>query len=474
MKGVTMEKIKLDSGYITGMEYKEKGLEATIYRGIPYAAPPVGKLRWQPPQPVAPWSEVRECTRYSLQPAQRPDPNLSEAAKKVPSSEDCLYLNVVAPTKKSDEKLPVMVWFHGGGVRYGSANWDFYNSVPLASHGVVLVSVNTRLGIFGLFAHPSLSKESPTGTCGNYMLMDMIASLQWVKRNISAFGGDPDNVTIFGESGGGVKVVALLASPNAKGLFHRAICESGGANPEETPVKKLEEYGEQLFEKLGVNKEKDPLAAARAIPWEKLVEVDQAMNENFGPWVSFMGVWTLAVDGYFLPDVAHKIFEAGKQNPVPLMLICNLGELTGPGFVTMPQMIPGYVKLLSGAKTAGVKGFAGIFDQLPGNWRAEGAVTAHAMEMHSVFGQVDNVPGWQMLYFLYKLAGAKSPLPVITDAERKVSEYMMQMWTQFARTGNPSVKGLIYWPPWEPFTDKYLYIAEPLQVKLGYSKVAQK
>ena len=308
-----MEKIRLDSGYITGLEVKG----ATIYRGIPYAAPPTGKLRWQAPQPVAPWQGVRECTKYSIQPAQRPDPNGSAAAQKVPSSEDCLYLNVVVPAKKPEGKLPVMVWFHGGGLRYGSANWDFYNSPALANHGVIIVSVNNRLGIFGLFAHPLLAKESPTGTCGNYMFLDMIAALKWVKRNIAAFGGDPDKVTIFGESGGGVKVAGLIASPLAKGLFHRAICESGGANPENFPVKKLEEYGEMLFEKLGVIKEKAPLAVARAVPWEKLVEVDQAMNESLGQWASFMGVWALAIEGCVFPDTVHNIFQAGKQNPVP-------------------------------------------------------------------------------------------------------------------------------------------------------------
>jgi para-nitrobenzyl esterase len=471
---VILEKFKLDSGYISGLVKKDKGQEFNVFRGIPYAAPPIGKLRWQPPQPVKPWAGVRECTTYSLQPAQLPDPNISDEAKKVPSSEDCLYLNVVAPAPKAGQKLPVMVWLHGGGLRYGSANWGFYNSTPLSSHGVVLVTVNTRLGIFGLFAHPLLAKESPTGTCGNYMFMDMVASLQWVQKNIAAFGGDPDNVTIFGESGGGVKVVGLMASPLAKGLFHRAICESGGSNPNEAPIKTLEDFGEKLFAKLGVGKEKDPLAAVRAIPWEKVVEVDQAMNVAMGAQFTFMGVWNLAADGCFLPEGPHKVFMAGKQNPVPFMLICNLGELKGPGYITMPQMVPGYVKLLSGAKPAGVKGYAGVFDQVPGNWRKEGGVSAHAMEMHYVFGQVDDMEGWQTLYFLYKSAGAKSALPVITDAERKVSEYMMLMWTQFARTGNPSVKDLIYWPPWEPSTDKYLYIAEPLQVKLGYSKVAQK
>lgn len=471
-----MDKIKLDSGYITGVDYKEKGLEATIYRGIPYAAPPVGKLRWQAPQPVAPWQGVRECTQYSLQTAQLPDPNVPPEAQKVPSSEDSLYLNVVTPAKKASEKMPVMVWFHGGGLRYGSANWGFYNSIPLANHGVVVVSVNHRLGIFGLLAHPLISKESPSGVSGNYLFLDLIASLQWVQRNIAAFGGDPNNVTIFGQSGGGMKVAALMASPLAKGLFHRAICQSGASLTPPMPVKDLEAFGEKFFTKLGVNKAKDPLAAARAIPWEKIVEVDQAMNMEMGAQFVFMGVWTLAKDGWFMPDSTINIFLAGKQNALPFMLMINQGELTGPGFNFIPrsEMIPAYVKLLSGASKVGVKAYAGIFDQVPSNWRQEGAVSAHALEMHYVFGQLDNKLAWHILYFLYAFGGAKSPEPVITEADRKVSEAMMQMWTQFARTGNPSVKGLIFWPPWEPSTDKYLYIAEPLQVKLGYSKVAQK
>jgi para-nitrobenzyl esterase len=153
------------------------------------------------------------------------------------------------------------------------------------------------------------------------------------------------------------------------------------------------------------------------------------------------------------------------------MLICNTGELTGPGMIQFPKMVPGYLKLLAGAKVAGVKAYAGIFDQVPPNWRKEGGVSAHAMELHYVFGAVDDMPSWEVLFNLYETAGAKSRLPVITDAERNVSENMMRMWTQFARTGNPSVKGLIDWPNWKPSTDKYLYIAEPLQVKTGYSKV---
>jgi para-nitrobenzyl esterase len=236
----------------------------------------------------------------------------------------------------------------------------------------------------------------------------------------------------------------------------------------------MEKFGEKLFAKLGIDKKKDPLAAARALSWEKIIEVDQALNVEMGPEFVFMGPWNIAVDGWFMPDAPANIFKTGKQNAVPLITLANLGELTGPGYVVAPQMIPGYVNLLSGENKAKVKGYAGIFDQVPTNWRQEGGVSAHAMEMHFVFGAVDKAEPWYGLHFLYARGGAKSQAPLITDAERKVSEAMMKMWTQFAKTGNPSEEGLVAWPAWEKATDQYLYIAEPLQVKSGFSHIAQK
>jgi para-nitrobenzyl esterase len=468
-----MDPIKTEDGYISGKVRGEPGKEVHIYRGIPYAAPPVGDLRWKPPQPTASWSGIRECTRYSVQPAQFPDVNVPEEAQKIPSSEDCLYLNILTPAKKPTDKLPVMVWFHGGGLRYGNGNWGLYNSHELSRHGVVLVTVNGRLGVLGLLAHPLLSQESPKGVSGNYLFLDLIAALKWVKKNISAFGGDPDNVTIFGESGGGTKVISLMASPLAKGLFHRAICQSGGSTVRPLSLKEMEKFGEKLFAKLGVSKEPDPLAETRALSWEKIIEVDQALNVEMGEQFVFMGPWNIAVDGWFMPDTPANIFKTGNQNAVPLITLANLGELTGPGYVVAPQLIPGYVNLLSGENEAKVKGYAGIFDQVPGNWRQEGGVSAHAMEMHFVFGVVDKAEPWYSLHFLYSRGGAKSPAPLITDAERKVSEAMMAMWTNFAKTGDPSVEGLVAWPAWEQATDQYLYIAEPLQVKSGFSFIAQ-
>ena len=224
-----MTKVKLDSGYISGTAASAPGKQVSVFRGIPYAAPPVGDLRWKPPQPVAPWSGIRECTTFSIQAAQYPDVHASDTMQALPSSEDCLYLNVMTPAKKATDKLPVMVWFHGGGTRFGNGNLPISNSLGLPSHDVVLVTTNHRLGILGLFAHPLISRESPRGVSGNYLFLDMIASLEWVRKNIAAFGGDPDNVTIFGQSGGGLKVAALMASPLARGLFHRAIIQRNTA-----------------------------------------------------------------------------------------------------------------------------------------------------------------------------------------------------------------------------------------------------
>jgi para-nitrobenzyl esterase len=466
-----MDTVKLDTGYISGIISGEPGNEVRTYRGIPYAAPPVGYLRWKPPQPVLPWEGVRECTDYSIQAAQYPDMNLSEEYRNVPSSEDCLYLNVYTQAKDDTERLPVMVWLHGGGLRYGNGNRPGQNSPGLPQHGVVLVTVNSRLGEMGLFAHPLLAEESPHNSSGNYMFLDMIAALEWVQRNISAFGGDSHNITIFGESGGGDKVVCMLTSPLAKGLFHRAICQSGGSHADAVPRKDMEEYGRRLFSKLGVDKEEDPLTAARALPWEKVVEASQVMGEETGGSAIFGGLWNITVDGWFLPDTPYNILDRCEHNAVPMITCANLGELTGPGLVHAPDIIPAYIKINTSANKTGNRGYVGIFDQVPGNFREEGGVSAHAMELHFVFGNVDDPQPWERLSYMYQAAGAKSELPVITDTERKVSEEMMQMWTAFARTGNPSVPDLIDWPAWDESTDKYLYIVDPLQVKTGFSRL---
>ena len=207
--------VKVEGGTIQGTVTESMA----IYKGIPFAAPPVGDLRWKAPQPVIPWEGVRNTTEFGPSPIQ--------AGSQENMSEDCLYLNVWTPAKSPKEKLPVLVWIYGGGFAGGSTS--YYDGAPLAEQGVVLVSINYRVGKLGFFAHPELSAETEQGTSGNYGLLDQIAGLKWIQNNISKFGGDPDKVTIFGESAGGISVSMLCASPLAKGLFRGAISQSGGS-----------------------------------------------------------------------------------------------------------------------------------------------------------------------------------------------------------------------------------------------------
>lgn len=464
-----MDNIKLDTGYISGTEVTRNNTNVYIYKGIPYAAPPVGAFRWKPPQPVEPWEDIKSCTEFSIPASQYPDPHSSGVTGKPQSSEDCLYLNVLTPSVNPDDKLPVMVWLHGGGLRYGNGNFPLSVNLGLPLHDVVQVNINHRLGLMGLLAHPLLSKESSKGVSGNYMFLDMIAALEWVKRNIIAFGGDPDNVTIFGESGGGLKVATLMATPLAQGLFHRAIIESGGRHFDTVALNDMEQFGEKLFSKLGVDKEKDPLTAVRKVPVETIINTDQELNIEMGKEYEFMGPWQVVHDGWFLPDTLVKMFQTGKRNQVPYLIVANKGELTGPGSLIADMMIKDYLRLLIGPSTEESRGYAAVFDQVPEGWRREGCVAAHAMELHYVFGALDDEESWASSQPGYALSGANSPVPDISDSDRKTAENIMTIWTHFARTGNPSVEGLIEWPAWDRTTDKYLLITDPLQIKNEYS-----
>jgi para-nitrobenzyl esterase len=465
--------LKIDTGYISGTIIGDPGDEVRIYRGIPYAAPPVGDLRWKAPEPAASWTGIRECTAFSNI---APQAGSLRFGPKMTQSEDCLYVNVLTPAKNATDRLPVIVWMHGGAYATGSGNDNLINFYRLPQRGIVLVNVNMRLNVIGLLAHPLLTEESPNHSSGNYMFLDMIAALQWVQRNIAAFGGNPDNVTIFGESGGGAKVSTLMASPLTKGLFHRAICESGssvGGFSNSKPLEDMEAAGEMLFSKLGVDKEPNPLEAVRAIPFEKILEAREAVLKELPEDLAQGGLDNSTVDGWFLPDSPLNIFRAGRQNAVPLITVANLGELTGPGGLMLPMLIPAYGNMLAGQIEAGSKGYAAIFDQVPSKWRKDGAVSTHAMELLYVFGDYDNQTGWWS--FIYRLAsqsGAKSAAdPGLTEADRRVSEAMMRMWAQFAKTADPNVEGIIEWPVYDKGSDQYMYFADPLEVRAGFSKI---
>ena len=473
-----VDPIKVDAGYVAGTTVGEPGKEVRVYRGIPYAAPPVGDLRWKPPQPVGPWSGIREATVFSdICPQQQ----AGWVAVSGSMSEDCLYLNVFTPAKKSSERLPVMVWFHGGGFAVGSANQVPYISPSLAQHGVVMVGINHRLGPIGLLAHPALAAESADGVSGNYLFLDLIAGLEWVQTNIEAFGGDPNNVTIFGESGGGGKADALMASPLAAGLFQRAILESG-ANSERVGIRQVlsledaEALGEQLVAKLGISEDGDVLAALRATPYERILEASAEMSKELTaamPAAEGMGVLdNLAVDGWFMPDTPTNVFKAGKQNDVSLITCANLGELTAEKTVIrLPYLIGAYVTRLTAVGESGNKAYAALFSQVPSTWKEEGVLAFHGLELLYVFGLV-GIAGHPIFYETFaQPSGAQTQDPGLTEDDEQVSEAMMSMWAQFAKTGDPSVEGLIDWPVWDPAGDQYLDIAWPLEVKSGYSEI---
>ena len=296
--------VRLDTGQVTGTPGVNS--DVRIFKGIPFAAPPVGPLRWKPPQSVAHWDGVRQADQFSstcAQPQRTGQSLLLPTAKRLGStSEDCLYLNVWTAAQSPTQRLPVMVYIHGGGYRDGSGSALVFDGEALARKGVVLVTINYRVGVFGFLAHPELTEESSHHASGNYGLMDQAAALEWVQRNIASFGGDPHRVTIFGQSAGSGSVLALMASPLAKGLFQRAIGESGG--PGLAPMR-VRRDAEQAGEKLG------RLQDLRAKPMRELLGVAVG-----GP----------IIDGWFLPQDEAAIFAAGKQNDVPLIAGSNAEE----------------------------------------------------------------------------------------------------------------------------------------------------
>ncbi|QKZ15747.1 carboxylesterase/lipase family protein [Spirosoma sp. KUDC1026] len=298
-----------------------KAGDIRIYRGIPFAAPPVGALRWKAPQPVKPWSGVRKCDAFGPSPMQGTPAPFSMWSEeflipKAPISEDCLYLNVWTGAKASTAKLPVVVWIYGGGFGSGGSAVPIYDGEATAQKGVIFVSINYRVGPFGFFAHPELTKESGHDASGNYGLLDQIAGLQWVKQNIAAFGGDPNNVTIAGQSAGSMSVNCLVASPLGKGLFNKAIAESGASFGRNYPSRQeAEENGLNVMKALGASS----LAELRAKPADEILKKAQALR---GP----------IIDGYVLPKSVSNIFADGQQNRVALLTGWNEDEglLNGP------------------------------------------------------------------------------------------------------------------------------------------------
>jgi para-nitrobenzyl esterase len=310
------DRVKIASGTLEGTVNSDSSLR--IFRGVPFAAPPVGDLRWRPPQPVQHWRGVRQAVDFGPRCVQgRVFDDIVFRSKEM--SEDCLSLTIWTPARSQGEKLPVYVWFYGGGFAAGAGDEARYDGESFAKHGIVVVNANYRLGIFGFFAHPELTQESPHKASGNYGLLDQAAALDWVRRNIAAFGGDPQKITIGGESAGSLSVSALMASPLSRNLFQQAIGESGaffgevgGRGP--LSLAEAEKQGAEFAASLGGKH----LADLRAMSSADLLREASKKSNGFGFWPT--------VDGYFLPVDVPSIFAQGKQSHVPMLAGWNADE----------------------------------------------------------------------------------------------------------------------------------------------------
>jgi para-nitrobenzyl esterase len=463
------EPLELRAGLLGGSTESSKGVR--VFKGIPFAAPPVGALRWKPPQPVPKWSGVRDASKFGnvcIQPDQRkaPQPRLNLAVMdgSPPVSEDCLYLNVWTPAASASDKLPVMLYGVGGAFTEGAGSVPLYDGDALARKGVVVVTMNYRLGPFGFFVHPALTAESPHKASGNYGLMDMLASARWVKDNIAAFGGDPSNVTVFGQSAGAMAIASLVASPEAKGLFRRAISQSGAwmglgmraggmtsrAQAEETGAK----------------------AAGNIATAEQL----RAMSAD--DVTAKLRSAGMLVDGWVIPEDPTVTFANGRQNAVDVLVGSNKDEgsffnqpVTSAQFEERARMSWGdlageYLKLYphatdtEAAKSTGEntgdgtywhmrlfadyqakkgnKAYLYYFAQNPPNEAGRPPFpAAHASELPYVFGNLGQLPLFP--------DGSDPKLAAASAPDRKLADTMSSYWVNFARSGDPNGRGLPVW-----------------------------
>lgn len=501
---VTGRPVQLDSGQVRGLVVGADDVH--VFRGIPFAAPPTGDLRWRPPQPAPAWNGVREC--YSFGPAapQKLSPMLATfpgMALGSSMSEDCLYLNVWAPAKKADAALPVMVWIHGGGYTMGAGSQRLYDGEDLARRGAVVVSINYRLGALGFLAHPELSAESPQSASGNYGILDQIAALQWVQRNIGAFGGDPGRVTIFGESAGGGSVFTLVASPLAKGLFHRAIAQSG---PTLNFVNlKKSQYGFPSAEQMGLEFAKSiklpegpgQAAALRKLSAEELLKVTPALDEQpkeiniRGNLLSMAPV----VDGHVLTEDPMTAFAQGRVNDVPLLVGANRDE--GTMFTMMARM----PKSVEEYQTAMQANFAAQAPQIaaayPVQTPAEARKAVADLVGDFIFvaparfvarSMAGGAPAW-FYHFAHppagptgKMMGAHHGAEIayamdnleltagVSTVDEQLRDAMVGYWLRFATTGDPNGPGLPEWPAYEPTSDRCQVFSEQVETASGLRK----
>jgi para-nitrobenzyl esterase len=447
--------VRTSLGLVEGVQ--EDGV--TVYKGVPFAAPPVGELRWRPPQPARPWTGVRRADAYPRRCMQEGN-DFGLPGPGDPMSEDCLYLNIWTPDHRPGARLPVMVWIYGGGFQNGSASDPIYRGGGLARKGVVIIGINYRVGVLGFLAYPGLTAESPHHASGNYGLMDMVAALTWIRANAAAFGGDPRNVTVFGQSAGSAAVSLLTASPLARGLFEKAIGESGGqfrppashAGP--ARLADAEKAGLRMAEVLGARS----VAELRALPAEKLAAAGPARP---------------VVDGYVVPSPIWDIYAAGRQNDVPILVGDTDGE--GDNLTPNPVSASRYaanVRATFGAEADRVLALypAGSDEQAAKSQRALQRDWGFGWEMWT-WARLQTRTGRRPAFLYYfdrrppfpdsepfrtwgVAHGAEiyyafrnyDPAWKWTEAEKRYSDVVSGYWVNFARRGDPNGPGLPPWP----------------------------
>jgi para-nitrobenzyl esterase len=453
------DEVRITTGVVEGTTGTVPGVR--VFRGIPYAAPPVRALRWAPPQPPASWTGVRKADSFGSRCIQtNPFPDMIFRSRG--ESEDCLSLSVWTPATAATDRLPVMVWIHGGGFFAGAHDEGRHEGSVLASKSVVLVEMNYRLGILGFMAHPELTKASPERASGNYGLLDQIAALRWVRDNVGSFGGDPGNVTIFGESAGSFSVSALMASPLARGLFHKAIGESGGYfSRSSLPLATLSQ-AEQLGIEAAASIGATSLADLRSRAPAELVKTVGRDLTRFAP----------IVDGHVLRADPYQVFSRGDQAPVPLLAGWNSAERKLPATTAaafraeLQKQFPDDAEAALKVLPAGSDGeatrsaIALSSDTFIGyntwKWIELHASTAKTPVYRYLFDHVvptasgpppANDPGaahaTEIEYVFHTLESRRLAW---RDVDRRVADLMVGYWTNFAKTGNPNGPGLPHWP----------------------------
>ena len=442
---MAMIETRTASGPVRGASVKETGI--TVFKGIPFAAAPVCDLRWKAPIPPESWRDVRDCTAFApVCPQTDFDPEsfyyheFYSVLAATPMSEDCLYLNVWTPAGSAGEKLPVLFWIHGGGFVHGAGSEFVFDGEAMARKGIILVTFNYRLGVLGFLAHPELSLESPSGSSGNYGLLDQVAALDWTRKNIAAFGGDPDRITIFGQSAGAMSVQALMTSPLARGMIAGAIAQSGGGLNtlgRMQGLKEAETNGKKWMKAAGW----DSLRTLRQkTPDELFASLDRLKADPPSQNFSFRPV----IDGYLSVDEPTRILNKGTPPAIPLLLgsLADEGNSLGGSRAVTLNMAAGSHALASiwTART-GNPVFHYHFDRkAPGDDQDERGAF-HSAELWYLFGTQERA--WRPW----------EPVDAL------LSDYLTGYWTQFAKNGNPNGEGL---PPWPAFTSE-----SPLSMRIG-------